>query len=164
MNRKLINRLGIPYVLGKCYPKTLPSIFDSFSSVVPSSYPVIKKVVEYNVGNEIFCELPPARSHRFGTNSLSFRGSILWNSLSDDVKTPQNLAIFKQKIKSWNGTHCKCNICRNYLLVYLFSFNSPQLLSMQIKLLISSFCSGMLALISFQNYFINIPTINKLKK
>ena len=97
MNRKLINRLGIPYVLGKCYPKTLPSIFDSFSSVVPSSYPEIKKVVEYNFGNEIFCELPPARSQRFGINSLKFRGSILWNSLSDDVKTPQNLAIFKKK-------------------------------------------------------------------
>ena len=48
---------------------------------------------------------------RFGTNSLIFKGSLLWNSLSDETKTSQSLAIFKQKIRSWDGAHCTCNIC-----------------------------------------------------
>ena len=72
-----------------------------------------KKVVEYDFRIKILCELPPARSQRFGTNSLIFKGSLLWNSLSDDTKTSQSLAIFKQKIRSWDGAHCTCNICRN---------------------------------------------------
>ena len=74
---------------------------------------VTKKVVEYDFRIKILCKLPPAIPQRFGTNSLKFKGSLLWNSLSDDIKTAKSLAIFKQKIKSWNGTHCTCNICRN---------------------------------------------------
>ena len=72
-----------------------------------------KKVVEYDFRIKILCKLPPARSQRFRTNSLKFKGSLLWNSLSDEIKTVKSLAIFKQKIKSWNGTHCTFNICRN---------------------------------------------------
>ena len=42
-----------------------------------------KKVVEYDFRSKILCELPPARSQRFGASSLKFKGSLLWNSLSD---------------------------------------------------------------------------------
>ena len=70
-----------------------------------------KKVVEYDFRIKILCKLPPARSQRFGTNSLKFKGSLLWNSLSDEIKTAKSLAIFKQKSESCNGTHCTCNIC-----------------------------------------------------
>ena len=45
-----------------------------------------KKVVEYDFRIKILCKLPPARSQRFGTNSLKFKGSLLWNSLSDEIK------------------------------------------------------------------------------
>ena len=57
----------------------------------------INKVVEYNFRTKILCELPPARSQRFGISSLKFKGSLLWNSLSDESKTAKSLAIFKQK-------------------------------------------------------------------
>ena len=59
-----------------------------------------KKVVEYDFRIKILCKLPPARLQRFGTNSFKFKGSLLWNSLSDEIKTAKSLAIFKQKIKS----------------------------------------------------------------
>ena len=69
-----------------------------------------KKVVEYDFRIKIFCKLPPARLQRFVTNSLKFKGSLLWNSISVEIKTAKSLAIFKQKVKSWNDTHCMCNI------------------------------------------------------
>ena len=72
-----------------------------------------KKMGEYDFRIKTLCKLPPARSQRFGTNSLQFKGILLWNSLSDEIKTAKSLAISKQKIKPWNGTHCTCNICRN---------------------------------------------------
>ena len=81
-----------------------------------------KKVVEYEFRIQILCKLPPARLQRFGTNSLKFKGNLLWNSLSDEIKTAESLALFKQEIKSWSGSHCTCKICRNYLIVYLFTY------------------------------------------
>ena len=56
------------------------------------------------------CELPPARSQRFDINSLEYKARLLWNGLSDEIKTAKSLAIFKQKIKS---THCTCKIYRS---------------------------------------------------
>ena len=52
--------------------------------------------------------------HRFGTNSFKFKGSLLWNSLIDKIKTAKSLAIFKTKnqIVRWQ--------CRDGLFVYLF--------------------------------------------
>ena len=71
-----------------------------------------KKVVEYDFRTKILCELPPARSQECVTNP--FKGSLLWNSLSDEIKTAKSLVTFKQKIKPSNGTQCMCNnICRN---------------------------------------------------
>ena len=58
------------------------------------------KMVEYDFRIKILCRLPPTRSQRFGKNSLKFNGSLLWNNLSDEIRTAQSLAIFKQKIKS----------------------------------------------------------------
>ena len=56
-----------------------------------------KKMVEYDFRNKIICELPPVRSQRFGTNSLKFKGSLLWNTFSGEIKTAKSLVIFKQK-------------------------------------------------------------------
>ena len=72
-----------------------------------------KKIEEYDFRIQILCKLPPARSQRFGKNALKFKGSLLWNSLSDENKTAKSLALFKQEIQSWNGSQCTCNICRN---------------------------------------------------
>ena len=75
---KMINHLNLPY------------IFDLFTM----------NVVEHDFRIKILCELPFARSERFGKSLLKSKGSLLCNSLSDKVKTAQSLAIFTQKIKS----------------------------------------------------------------
>ena len=36
-------------------------------------------------------------SQRYGINSLSFKGSLLWNALSDDLKLTTSLVKFKKK-------------------------------------------------------------------
>ena len=58
-----------------------------------------KKVVEYDFRIKILCKLPPARSQGFGTNSLKFKGSLLWNSLIDEIKTAKRLT-FPQFLKA----------------------------------------------------------------
>ena len=72
---KTINHLNPPYM------------WDLFTKIV----------VVHDFRSKILSKLPPARSQRFGTNSLKFKGSLLWNSLSDEIKAAKSLAILNKK-------------------------------------------------------------------
>ena len=71
----------------------------------------IRKEVTYNLRVKDLLQLPTARTVLNGLNSIFFRGSILWNAISDEIKSSQSIASFKRKIKSSNGDDCNCNIC-----------------------------------------------------
>ena len=71
----------------------------------------IRKEVTYNLRVKDLLQLPTARTVLNGFNSIVFKGSILWNAISDEIKSSQSIASFKRKIKSWNGDDCNCNIC-----------------------------------------------------
>ena len=71
-----------------------------------------KKHVAYGLRKKGLCKLPKANTTYFGLESLSFRGTFLWNTLDDNVKQGPTLARFKNKIRNWAGEHCTCRICR----------------------------------------------------
>ena len=48
----------------------------------------------------------------FGTKSLRVLGPQIWNNLPDDIKSADNLQIFKRLIKKWKGNRCKCKVCK----------------------------------------------------
>ena len=56
--------------------------------------------------------LPPAKSIRYGVNSLAFRGSLLWNNLPPQVKESQTLEESKNRIKNLRSIRCTCTVCR----------------------------------------------------
>ena len=43
---------------------------------------------------------------------LTFRGSLLWNSLPSNVKQSHNLEGFKVKLINLGIIHCTCVVCR----------------------------------------------------
>ena len=47
----------------------------------------------------------------FGPDSISFRGSFLWNTLDDDIKREKTLACFQKRIGKRSGARCTCKIC-----------------------------------------------------
>ena len=55
--------------------------------------------------------VPKTNQVKYGTKSLRNLASKIWNSLPLQIKTAENLDIFKDLIKSWDGASCKCNIC-----------------------------------------------------
>ena len=57
----------------------------------------VKKDVSYNLLTKELCKLPSVSSQRYGIDSRSFRVSLLWNTLSDDLKLTTSLVIFKKK-------------------------------------------------------------------
>ena len=49
---------------------------------------------------DFLVKLPQTKTHAFGRHSVTFRGSVLWNPLSDDIKICENVATLKKKIRT----------------------------------------------------------------
>ena len=69
------------------------------------------KDLGYNLRSGSLLMLPQAKTTTYGTSSLTFRGSILWNSLPDAIKSSPSVVYFKRSIKEWKGENCTCKNC-----------------------------------------------------
>ena len=70
-----------------------------------------QKELAYNLRSGSLLMLPRAKTTTYGTSSLTFRGSILWNSLPDTIKSSPSVVCFKRSIKEWKGENCTCKNC-----------------------------------------------------
>ena len=59
----------------------------------------IKRDVPYNLLINELCKMPSVNSQRYGISSLCFRGSLMWNALSDEVKLATSIKRFKMEIQ-----------------------------------------------------------------
>ena len=66
---------------------------------------------DYNLRSKNLLMLPQTKTTTCGNDSLSFRGSISWNSLLNDITTATSVCFFKSYIKQRNGESCRCRIC-----------------------------------------------------
>ena len=66
------------------------------------------KEISYDLRTKNLLKIPKVKTSSYGQCSLSFRGSILWNTLSDSVKSAQNIKGFKTMIRNWKGESCSC--------------------------------------------------------
>ena len=55
--------------------------------------------------------IPRTNQVTFATNSLKSYGPKIWNDLPFNIKTAENLNIFKTLVKKWNGASCNFIIC-----------------------------------------------------
>ena len=62
-----------------------------------------KEDVKYELRTKNLLQAPNLKTNTIGANSLISRGAHLWNTLPDDIKNVNSSAIFKRKIKEWNG-------------------------------------------------------------
>ena len=78
--------------------KLMTEIYMSLNNMNPSIVWEFheKKHVAYDLSKKNLCELPKANAS-FGVESLSFRGSFLWNTLDDNVTQEPTLARFKNR-------------------------------------------------------------------
>ena len=64
----------------------------------------------YNLRKGPVLCLTSTHSTYYGTNSVHFRGSLIWNNLSMDIKSSKSLPEFKTKIKNFGNIDCGCVI------------------------------------------------------
>ena len=84
--------------VNKLNPEFMWSLFEKKNSI-------------YNLRQISLLKIPSVNNKTIGLNSLSFRGSILWNRLPNEYKSKATLQSFKDKIKHWIGIECTCLIC-----------------------------------------------------
>ena len=92
----------------------LTEIYKSTGTLNPQfmwSYFKYRKV-PYNLRRGPVLFIPPARSTIYGTNSVHFLGSLIWNRLPNLVKSSRSISEFKNVIKKIGNTDCVCMICR----------------------------------------------------
>ena len=56
--------------------------------------------------------LPSTKTVKFGIQSLSFVGSLVWDRLPKDMKKSPSLNIFKSRLKMLPTNFCSCPICK----------------------------------------------------
>ena len=70
------------------------------------------KDISYDLRINNLLQIPKVKTSSYGQSSLSFRGSILWNTLSDSIKSAQNIKGFKTMIRNWKRESCSCIACK----------------------------------------------------
>ena len=90
-------------------------IYKSINKINSSFMNQILKLRETNrtVRNqyELNLSVPKVSQVSYGAKSLRYYGPKIWNSLPFHVKTSENLKTFKDIIKNWDGSTCKCGKC-----------------------------------------------------
>ena len=59
------------------------------------------KDISYDLKIKNLFQILKVKTSSYGRGSLSFSGSMLWNTLSDKIKSAQNTKEFKKMIKNW---------------------------------------------------------------
>ena len=92
----------------------LTEIFKSISQISPEfMWSFFKpKKLSYNLRKGPILNLPRTQSTYYGTNTIHFRGSLIWNNLPAKVKSSNSVFEFKTKIKNLGNIDCGCLICR----------------------------------------------------
>ena len=70
------------------------------------------KEISYDLRIRSLLQIPKVKTSSYGQSSLWFRGSMVWNILSDKIESAQNTKEFNTMIKNWKGESCSSIICK----------------------------------------------------
>ena len=68
--------------------------------------------IPYNLRQGSVLFIPPASPAIYVTNSVHFLGSLIWNKLSNLVKSSRSISEFKNVVKKIGNIDRGCMICR----------------------------------------------------
>ena len=69
----------------------------------------------YNLRNQNTWTLPNMRTVYYGTETIRYRGPLIWDSLPSDLKEVTTLHAFKTKIKIIRKIDCTCRLCKTFI-------------------------------------------------
>ena len=51
----------------------------------------------------------------FGSNSLRYPVSKIWNKIQPELKILNGVEMFKSQFRKWGPARCKCKLCLPYM-------------------------------------------------
>ena len=69
----------------------------------------------YNLRSRSELTVPSINTVFKGQNSISYFGSVIWNSIPAELRGINSFQVFKSEIKAWRPTNCPCRPCKNYI-------------------------------------------------
>ena len=113
--QELLTKCGKPTINLRNHRSVCIEMFKTLNDINPS---FMKELFQLRITNRPVREnylfnmfVPKTNQVKYGTKSLRNLAPKIWNSLPLQIKTAENLDIFKDLRKSWDGASCKCNIC-----------------------------------------------------
>ena len=89
----------------KVYNKTSPGIMQEVFQIKDQRHCFLK--------NQIDFVIPNVKSVNYGLESIRFLGIKIWESLPNNLKNKESIAI-----KAWKPKSCPCRLCKTYLQLY----------------------------------------------
>ena len=71
--------------------------------------------ISYNLRQDLKFKSRNIRTVRYGSETASFLGPALWNSMPSQLKSLTSINEFKLRIKKWIPDNCPCNLCKAYI-------------------------------------------------
>ena len=72
----------------------------------------------YNLRSGVTVTRRNIRTNKFGFETITTIGAVLWRNLPNDIKNSDSLNIFKHRIKQRTPDNCPCKICRNFRRIW----------------------------------------------
>ena len=69
----------------------------------------------YNLRSRSELTVPSINTVFKGQNSISYFGSVIWNSIPAESRGINSFQVFKSEIKAWKPTNCLFKLCKNYM-------------------------------------------------
>ena len=69
----------------------------------------------YNLRSGSDLTIPNINTVTKGKNSISYFGSVLWNSIPASIRNIEDFDVFEIEIKKWKPTNCPCQLCKDYV-------------------------------------------------
>ena len=69
----------------------------------------------YNLRSRSELTVPSINTVFKGQNSISYFGSVIWNSIPAELRGINSSQVFKSGIKAWRPTNCPCRLSKNYI-------------------------------------------------
>ena len=103
------NHLKIHIVNLKCLlVEVYKSLHDESPAILCNIF--IRKPSNYNLRINNLLVLPKTSTLTYGLHSFTYRGSMTWNHLPDELKFFENSSTFKTNLKNFNNLVCTCKL------------------------------------------------------
>ena len=74
----------------------------------------VRNYHNYNLRSKSELTVPSINTVFKGQNSISYFGSIIWNSIPVELREINPFQVFKSEMKPW-PTNCPCRLCKKYI-------------------------------------------------